>query len=379
MLNRRDLFEPEHEDFRRSISAFIEKEIIPHYPEWEKEGRVSREVWRKAGEQGFLLMTAPEEHGGQGADYRFAAILTEEMGKRGLSGPGYGLHSDIVAPYFTHYGTDDQKARYLPKMATGEMIGAIAMTEPGAGSDVQNIRATALRDGNEYVVNGAKTFITNGELADFVLVAAKTDPKQGARGISLIVVETDREGFSRGKKLEKMGEKAQDIAELHFDNVRVPPENLIGEEGKGFRYLMEQLPQERLGLVLRCCACAEAAYELAIDHAKQREAFGGKLMDLQNTRFRMAECRTELDIARLYADRLLQMHINGELDVATVCGAKFWMSEMEQRVVDHCLQVFGGYGYILEYPISKFYMNARVHRIYAGSNEIMREVVARSL
>ncbi|MFO7856306.1 MAG: acyl-CoA dehydrogenase family protein [Paracoccaceae bacterium] len=379
MLNKHSLYESEHEDFRRSVSAFIEREVTPHYPEWERQGRVSREVWAKAGEQGFLLMTAPEEYGGQGVDYRFAAILTEEMGRRALSAPGYGLHSDIVAPYFTHYGTDDQKARFLPKMAKGEMIGSIAMTEPGAGSDVQNIRTTARRDGNEIVVSGAKTFITNGELADFVLVAAKTDPTKGAKGISLIVVETDREGFSRGKKLEKMGEKAQDIAELHFDDVRVPPENLIGEEGKGFRYLMEQLPQERLGLVLKCCASAEAAFDLALEHVKQREAFGGKLIDLQNTRFRMAECRTELDIARLYADRLLEMHVNGELDVATVCGAKFWMSEMEQRVVDQCLQMFGGYGYILEYPISKFYMNARVHRIYAGSNEIMREVVARSL
>jgi acyl-CoA dehydrogenase len=264
-------------------------------------------------------------------------------------------------------------------MARGEKIGAIAMTEPGAGSDVQNIRTTAIRDGNEIVVNGAKTFITNGRLADFVLVAAKTDPSKGAKGISLIVVETDREGFSRGKKLEKMGEKAQDIAELHFDNVRVPPENIIGEEGKGFRYLMEQLPQERLGLVLKCCASAEAAFEMALDYVKNREAFGGKLIDLQNTRFRLAECKTELEIARLYADRLLEMHINGQLDVATVCGAKFWMSEMEQRVVDIALQMHGGYGYIAEYPISKFYANARVHRIYAGSNEIMREVVARSL
>ena len=379
MLNPRTLFEPEHEDFRRSISAFVEKEILPKYPEWEKNGVADREVWKKAGENGFLLMTAPEAHGGSGVDYRYAAILTEEFSKHGLSGPGFGLHSDIVAPYFTHYGTDEQKARFLPKMAKGEMIGAIAMTEPGAGSDVQKIRTSAIRDGNELVVNGAKTFITNGQLADFVLVACKTDPTQGAKGISLVVVETNREGFSRGKKLEKMGEKAQDIAELHFDNVRVPPENLIGGEGKGFRYLMEQLPQERLGLVLKCIASAETALEWTLDYVKQREAFGGTLLDLQNTRFKLAECKTEVNIGRLYADRLLEMHINGQLDVATVCGAKFWMSEMEQRVIDTCLQFFGGYGYILEYPISKLYMNARVHRIYAGSNEIMREVVARTL
>jgi len=379
MLNPRTLFESEHEDFRRSVSAFIAKEILPNYPKRKKNGVVDREVWQKAGAEGFLLMTAPEAHGGSGADYRYAAILTEEMSRHGLSGPGFGLHSDIVAPYFTNYGTDEQKARFLPAMAKGEIISSIAMTEPGAGSDVQKIRTSAVRDGNELVINGSKTFITNRPLADIVLVACKTDPTKGAKGISLVVVETNRDGFSRGKKLEKIGERAQDIAELHFDNVRVPPENLIGEEGKGFRYLMEQLPQERLGLVLKCIASAETALEMTLDYVKQREAFGGTLLDLQNTRFKLAECKTDVNIGRLYADRLLEMHINGQLDVATVCGAKFWMSEMEQKVIDTCLQFFGGYGYMLEYPISKLYMNARVHRIYAGSNEIMREVVARSL
>ena len=379
MLNTRSVLEPEHEDFRRAVAAFMEREVVPNYPEWEKNGVVDRSVWSKAGEEGLLLMTAAEEYGGAGVDFRYAAVLNEEMSKRGISGPGFGLHSDIVAPYFTHYGTEEQKQRFLPRMAKGEIIGSIAMTEPGAGSDVQNIRTTALKDGNEYVVSGAKTFITNGELDDFVLVAAKTDPSLGAKGISLIVVETNREGFSRGKKLDKMGEKAQDIAELHFDNIRVPPENLIGEEGKGFRYLMEQLPQERLGLVLKCCASMEAALEWTLEHVKQRQAFGGVLLDLQNTRFKLAECKTETQIARLYADRLLEMHIKGELDVATVCGAKFWMSELEQKVIDTCLQFFGGYGYMMEYPIAKAYINARVHKIYAGSNEIMREVVARTL
>ncbi|SDW47848.1 acyl-CoA dehydrogenase [Albimonas donghaensis] len=379
MLNTRSVLEPEHEDFRRAVAAFMEREVVPNYPEWEKNGVVDREVWPKAGEEGLLLMTAAEEYGGAGVDFRYAAVLNEEMSKRGISGPGFGLHSDIVAPYFTHYGTEEQKQRFLPRMARGEIIGSIAMTEPGAGSDVQNIKTTALKDGNEYVVSGAKTFITNGELADFVLVAAKTDPSLGAKGISLIVVETNREGFSRGKKLDKMGEKAQDIAELHFDNIRVPPENLIGEEGKGFKYLMEQLPQERLGLVLKCCASMEAALEWTLEHVKQRQAFGGVLLDLQNTRFKLAECKTETQIARLYADRLLEMHIKGELDVATVCGAKFWMSELEQKVIDTCLQFFGGYGYMMEYPIAKAYINARVHKIYAGSNEIMREVVARTL
>ena len=303
MLNTRSVLEPEHEDFRRAVAAFMEREVVPNYPEWEKNGVVDRSVWSKAGEEGLLLMTAAEEYGGAGVDFRYAAVLNEEMSKRGISGPGFGLHSDIVAPYFTHYGTEEQKQRFLPRMAKGEIIGSIAMTEPGAGSDVQNIRTTALKDGNEYVVSGAKTFITNGELADFVLVAAKTDPSLGAKGISLIVVETNREGFSRGKKLDKMGEKAQDIAELHFDNIRVPPENLIGEEGKGFRYLMEQLPQERLGLVLKCCASMEAALEWTICRGHsllcQRRGHGRHSLLCQPGRLLGAVRKRRLSLTRL--------------------------------------------------------------------------------
>ncbi|MEZ5850019.1 MAG: acyl-CoA dehydrogenase family protein [Hyphomicrobiaceae bacterium] len=375
----RTIYEAEHEDFRRSVADFLDREVVPNYAQWEKDGRVSRDVWLKAGEAGLLLTTAPEAYGGSAADFRTSAILIEEFGKRALSGPGFSLHSEIVAPYLLHYGTEEQKQRWLPGMARGELVASIAMTEPDAGSDVQAIRTTAIREGNELVVNGAKTFITNGELADIVLVACKTDPTQGAKGISLVVVETDRDGFRRGRKLEKMGEKAQDIAELHFENVRVPPSNMIGEEGRGFKYMMQELPQERLTLVLKACAVMEAALEWTLDHVKTRKAFGKPLLDLQNTRFRLAEVKTEVGIARLFADKCLELHLAGKLDVPTVAGAKFWMTELEQKVLDTCLQMFGGYGYILEYPIARAYVNARVHKIYAGTNEIMREVVARSL
>lgn len=375
----RTIYEAEHEDFRRSVADFLDREVVPNYAQWEKDGRVSREVWRKAGEAGLLLTTAPEVYGGAAADFRTSAILIEEFGKRALSGPGFSLHSEIVAPYLLHYGTQEQKQRWLPGMARGEVIASIAMTEPDTGSDVQAIRTTAIRQGNELVVNGAKTFITNGELADIVLVACKTDPAQGAKGISLVVVETNRDGFRRGRKLEKMGEKAQDIAELHFENVRVPPSNMIGEEGRGFKYMMQELPQERLTLVLKACAVMEAALEWTLGHVKTRKAFGKPLLDLQNTRFKLAEVKTEVGIARLFADKCLELHLVGKLDVPTVAGAKFWMTELEQKVLDTCLQMFGGYGYIMEYPIARAYANARVHRIYAGTNEIMREVVARSL
>ncbi|WP_420391483.1 acyl-CoA dehydrogenase family protein [Acuticoccus sp.] len=379
MLGERTVYEPEHEMFRRTAANFYDTEVVPHQREWEREGKVSREVWRKAGEQGLLLTTAPEEYGGGGADFRAAAVLIEEAAKRLCAGPGFALHSDIVAPYVAHYGTEDQKREWLPKMASGETIGAIAMTEPGAGSDVQNIRTNARRDGNELVINGSKTFISNGEIADVVLVACKTDPSLGAKGISLVLVETDREGFSRGNKLEKIGEKSQDIAELYFDEVRVPPSNLVGEEGRGFKYLMTELPQERLILVLRACAVMEAAYGWTRDYVKERHAFGKPLLNLQNIRFRLAEVKTDVEVARLYTDRCLELHLRGELDVPTVCAAKFWVTEMEQKVLDTCLQMFGGYGYIADYPIARAWQNCRVHRIYAGTNEIMREVVARSI
>lgn len=375
----RTVFEPEHELFRRSVAAFIDREITPNYAEWEKDGKVSREVWRKAGEEGLLLTTMPEEYGGAGGDFRTAAIIIEELAARAFAAPGYTLHSEIVAPYILHYGTEEQKRQWLPKMASGENVASIAMTEPGTGSDVQSIRTTAIRDGNELVVNGAKTFITNGELADFVMVACKTDPNAGAKGVSLVMVETERAGFSRGKKLEKMGEKAQDVAELFFDDVRVSPSNLLGEEGRGFAAMMDELPQERLIVVMGAVATMEAALQWTVDYTTDRKAFGKPIISFQNTRFKLAELKTEVAIARTFADRCLELHLEGKLDVPTAAGAKFWMTELEQKVLDTCLQFFGGYGYMVEFPISRAYTNARVHRIYAGTNEIMREIVARSL
>ena len=375
----RTVFEPEHELFRRSVAAFIDREITPNYAEWEKDGKVSREVWRKAGEEGLLLTTMPEEYGGAGGDFRTAAIIIEELAARAFAAPGYTLHSEIVAPYILHYGTEEQKRQWLPKMASGENVASIAMTEPGTGSDVQSIRTTAIRDGNELVVNGAKTFIPNGELADFVMVACKTDPNAGAKGVSLVMVETERAGFSRGKKLEKMGEKAQDVAELFFDDVRVSPSNLLGEEGRGFAAMMDELPQERLIVVMGAVATMEAALQWTVDYTTDRKAFGKPIISFQNTRFKLAELKTEVAIARTFADRCLELHLEGKLDVPTAAGAKFWMTELEQKVLDTCLQFFGGYGYMVEFPISRAYTNARVHRIYAGTNEIMREIVARSL
>ena len=375
----RTVFEPEHELFRRSVAAFIDREITPNYAEWEKDGKVSREVWRKAGEEGLLLTTMPEEYGGAGGDFRTAAIIIEELAARAFAAPGYTLHSEIVAPYILHYGTEEQKRQWLPKMASGEYVASIAMTEPGTGSDVQSIRTTAIRDGNELVVNGAKTFITNGELADLVMVACKTDPNAGAKGVSLVMVETERAGFSRGKKLEKMGEKAQDVAELFFDDVRVSPSNLLGEEGRGFAAMMDELPQERLIVVMGAVATMEAALQWTVDYTTDRKAFGKPIISFQNTRFKLAELKTEVAIARTFADKCLELHLEGKLDVPTAAGAKFWMTELEQKVLDTCLQFFGGYGYMVEFPISRAYTNARVHRIYAGTNEIMREIVARSL
>ena len=375
----RTVFEPEHELFRRSVAAFLDREVAPHYAQWEKDGRVSREVWRKAGEEGLLLTTMPEEYGGVGGDFRTAAIIIEELAARAFAAPGYTLHSEIVAPYILHYGTEEQKLQWLPKMASGEYVASIAMTEPGTGSDVQSIRTTAIRDGNELIVNGAKTFITNGELADLVMVACKTDPDAGAKGVSLVMVETDRVGFSRGKKLEKMGEKAQDVAELFFDDVRVPPSNLLGEEGRGFAAMMDELPQERLIVVMGAVATMEAALKWTVEYTTDRKAFGKPIISFQNTRFKLAELKTEIAIARTFADKCLELHLEGKLDVPTAAGAKFWMTELEQKVLDTCLQFFGGYGYMMEFPIARAYTNARVHRIYAGTNEIMREIVARSL
>ncbi|HET7155010.1 MAG TPA: acyl-CoA dehydrogenase family protein [Hyphomicrobiaceae bacterium] len=373
------LFKEEHELFRKTVKAFIEREIAPNYERWEKDGQVSREVWQKAGAEGLLMTDTPEEYGGGGADFLFSAVMIEEMSKRVFAAPGFRLHSDIVAPYIFNYGSEEQKRTWLPKMAKGEVVTAIAMTEPGTGSDLQSIRTTAYRNGNELVVNGQKTFITNGGLADLVIVAAKTDTAAGAKGVTLVLVETDRPGFKRGRNLKKIGQNAQDTAELFFEDVRVPPSNILGEEGRGFACLMNQLPRERMLVAIGAVAMMEAALGWTVDYTRERKAFGKTIADFQNTRFKLAEVKTEITVARVFLDRCLEQFLEGKLDTTTAAMAKWWLTELEGRVLDTCLQLFGGYGYMAEYPIARAYADARVHRIYAGTTEIMKELVARSL
>ena len=373
------LYKEEHELFRKTVQAFIDREIAPNYERWEKDGQVSREVWRKAGAEGLLMTDIPEEYGGGGADFLASAVLIEEMARGVYTAPGIRLHSDIVAPYILHYGSEEQKRTWLPKMAKGEIITAIAMTEPGTGSDLQGIRTTALRHGNELVVNGQKTFITNGGLADLIIVAAKTDTGAGAKGVTLVLVEADRPGFTRGRNLKKIGQNAQDTAELFFEDVRVPPSNILGEEGRGFACLMNQLPRERMLVAISSVALMEAALEWTVTYTRERKAFGKAIADFQNTRFKLAEVKTEVTIARVFLDRCLEQFLEGKLDTTTAAMAKWWLTELEGRVLDTCLQLFGGYGYMAEYPIARAFADARVHRIYAGTTEIMKELVARSL
>jgi len=375
----RTIYQEEHELFRKTVAAFIEREIAPHYERWEKEGQVSREVWRKAGEAQLLLTDVPEEYGGAGADFLYSAVMIEEMAKRVFTAPGFRLHSDIVAPYILNYGSEAQKRRWLPAMAKGEVITAIAMTEPGTGSDLQAVRTTALHRGNELVVTGQKTFITNGGMADLIVVVAKTDASAGAKGVTLVLVESDRPGFRRGRNLKKIGQNAQDTAELFFDHVHVPPDNVLGEEGAGFTYLMSQLPRERLLVAIASVAIMEAALAWTIDYTRDRRAFGKPIAEFQNTRFKLAEVKTEVTVARVFLNHCLELFLAGDLDAATAAMSKWWLSELDNKVLDTCLQMFGGYGYMLEYPIARAYADARVHRIYAGTTEIMKELVARSL
>src|SRR5215510_6878777 len=373
------IYKHEHELFRKTVNGFIDREIAPHYEQWEQQGQVSREVWRKAGAAGLLLTDTPEAYGGGGGDFLYSAVMIEEMAKRVFTAPGFRLHSDIVAPYILNYGSEEQKRTWLPKMAQGEVITAIAMTEPGTGSDLQGVRTTALRQGNELVVNGQKTFITNGGMADFVIVVAKTDTTAGAKGVTLVLVEADRPGFKRGRNLEKIGQNAQDTAELFFEDVRVPPSNILGEEGRGFACLMSQLPRERMLVAIGAVAIMEAALGWTIDYTRQRQAFGKAIAEFQNTRFKLAEVKTEATVARVFLDHSLELFLKGELDATKAAMGKWWFTELENRVLDTCLQFFGGYGYMLEYPIARAYADARVHRIYAATTEIMKELVARSL
>ena len=375
----RTVFEPEHELFRDQVRKFIEREITPHREEWEETGNLSRDAWLKAGEAGLLCMTMPEEYGGAGADRRYSAILLEELARVFASGPGFTLHSDIVAPYILAYGTEEQKRTWLPKMATGEVIGSIAMTEPVAGSDLQGIKTTAIRDGDDLVINGQKTFITNGYLCDLSIVVTKTDPAAGAKGTTLVLVEADRPGFTKGRKLKKVGMKAQDTAELFFDDVRVPASNILGEEGKGFIQLMHQLAWERMQIAIRNAASAESILEHTIDYTKERKAFKRSVIDFQNTRFRLAELKTQVQIARTFVDHCLELLLKDELDPATAATAKLWVTEMQGRVADQCVQFHGGYGYMWEYPVARAYADARVQRIFGGTSEIMKEIIARTL
>jgi acyl-CoA dehydrogenase len=373
------LYSEEHELFRATVRRFVAEEIAPHHARWEKQGVVDREVWRKAGAAGLLLTNIPEEFGGGGADFLTSAIMIEEMMRHVFTGPGFRLHSDIAAPYILNFGSEDLKRAWLPRMAKGEVIAALAMTEPGAGSDVQGIRTTAIRDGNHYVINGQKTFITNGQLADLIIVACKTDPNAGAKGVSLILVEGDREGFSRGRNLEKIGLKAQDTSELFFDNVRVPCTNLLGEEGRGFAAMMTELPRERLLVAISAVAVMEAAYEWTLAYTRERKAFGRPIAEFQNSRFKLAEVKTEITVARVFLDDCLQRFRRGEFDVPRAAMAKWWLTELQGRIVDTCLQLHGGYGYMWEYPIARAYADSRIQRIYAGTTEIMKEIVARAL
>ena len=375
----RPLFTAEHDAFREQVRRFCAQEIAPHHAAWEDAHGVPRALWQHAGANGLLCCWLPEALGGPGADLLFDFIVAEELGRIGATGPGFPLHSVIVAPYLAAHGTPALQQALLPAMVAGEKIAAIAMTEPGTGSDVAAIRTQARRDGEHYVLSGQKTFITNGQNADLVVVACKTEPDQGARGVSLLVVERGMPGFTRGRKLRKIGQHAQDTAELFFEEVRVPASHLLGEEGQGFKYLMQKLAQERLLVSVGCQARAEAALQWTVDYVKERKAFRQRVADFQNTRFKLAAVATDITAGRAYCDTLIAQHLAGELDAVGAGAGKLWHSELLGRVTDECLQLFGGYGYMADYPIARAYADARIERIYAGTSEIMKEIVARDL
>lgn len=366
---------------RDMANRFFENELLPHYDEYEAAEMVSREAWEKSGQNGLLCASMPEEYGGAGGTYAHEAAIIESLGHSGVDGFGAALHSGIVAPYILKYGTEEQKQKWLPKLATGEMIGAIAMTEPGAGSDLQGVKTSAVKDGNQYRINGSKTFITNGQHANLIILVTKTDPSLGAKGTSLIVVETDgADGFERGRNLDKIGLKANDTSELFFNDLKVPLTNLLGtEEGQGFYQLMNELPQERLIIANQAMAAIERALALTIDYVKERKAFGKAVIDFQNTQFKLAELKSEATMARVFVDHCVSRHIAEGLDAATASMAKYLLSDLQCKVMDECLQLHGGYGYMNEYPIARMYRDARVQRIYGGTNEIMKVLISRTL
>jgi len=363
-----------------AAAKFFDSEFKPHNERWLEQGKVDRDAWLKAGQAGLLCPEIPTQYGGAGASYLHETVVAEEQLRAGIAGWGNQVHSQIVAPYIWHYGDEAQKQRWLPKMASGEMVGAIAMTEPNTGSDLQNIRTTARKDGDDYIIDGAKTYITNGQLCDLVIVVAKTDPSLGGKGISLIVVETDNPGFQRGRNLDKLGQSSADTSEMFFADCRVPQSNRLGEEeGKGFVQLMLQLPQERLNIAQAAVVEMERAIAVTIDFVKERKAFGQRVMDFQNTKFKLAECKTEALIARTFVDQCLLKHIDGQLDAATASMAKYWTTQKQNEIIDECLQLHGGAGYMDEYEISRMYKDARVQKIYGGTNEIMKELISRTL
>jgi alkylation response protein AidB-like acyl-CoA dehydrogenase len=377
---RRDLYEADHEAFRASVRGFVDRYVRPHHAEWEAAGIVDRGVWLEAGTHGLLGFELPEEYGGGGvADFRYNAVVVEEIMRANATGIGFGLHNDIVAPYLVKLATEDQRQRWFPGFCSGELITAIAMSEPAAGSDLQGIQTTAVRDGDDWVLNGSKTFITNGINSDLVIVVARTDVSKGAHGISLLVVERGMAGFERGRNLDKIGLKAQDTAELFFSDVRVPAANLLGEENRGFIHLMDNLPQERLSIAVGAVAASEHALALTIEYCTSRTAFGRPIGSFQNSRFVLAELATEVEIARVYLDKSISEHNAGRYDATDAAMAKWWTTELQKRVIDACVQLHGGYGYMSEFPIAQAYLDSRVQTIYGGTTEIMKEIIGRSL
>ncbi|WP_395025039.1 acyl-CoA dehydrogenase family protein [Comamonas odontotermitis] len=377
-LIQRTVFREDHEQFRDAVHHFFEKEIVPFHAQWERDGIVPKEVWRKAGREGLLNTMLPEPYG-SGGDFGHAAVLIEEIARTGASGLGFPLHSDIVAPYINAYGSKAQKDRWLPKMAAGELIGAIAMTEPGAGSDLKSVRTTAKREGDDYVINGAKTFITNGINSEIVIVVCKTAPELGAKGVSLIVVEEGTPGFSKGRKLEKIGLMAQDTSELFFDNVRVPVDHLLGEENQGFKYLMHELAQERLVVAVRAAMSIEAFLQKTIDYTRERKAFGQAVFEFQNTRFKLAEAKAQATMLRVFVDDCIALHLERKLTPERAAMVKLNATALQNRLLDEFLQLHGGYGYMTEYQVGRAWADARIGRIYGGSDEIMKEIIARTL
>jgi alkylation response protein AidB-like acyl-CoA dehydrogenase len=375
----RSIFASEHEQFRDSVRRFIGEEITPHHERWEEAGMVDRELWTKAGAAGLLCPSLPETYGGFGADYLFNVVIIEELARAGATGPGFSVHSDMVATYIHTFGSEQQKQRWLPKMVSGEVIGALGLTEPSAGSDLKGIRTRAVRDGDDFVISGQKVYISNGQLCDVIVLACKTDPEAGSKGMSFILVETDRPGFRRGRNLKKIGLKAQDTSELFFDQVRVPASNLLGTEGAAFSMAVAKLAEERLSIAVSAITVAETALGWTVEYTKQRKAFGKAIGDFQNTRFKLAELHADILAKRVFVDRCIELLLQKKLTAVDAAAAKLLCTELQCKVVDECLQFFGGYGYMLEYPIARAYIDSRIRRIAGGTSEIMREIIGREL